>query len=93
MLFVAISPQQTSDRIFFPGIFRKVLCFFYFRNEGGVIIFIRYDVRKNAYKRRKTGQPGYDNIKININAIMDGDAKSDVQVGQGDIIVVSEGVF
>jgi polysaccharide export outer membrane protein len=41
----------------------------------------------------KTGQPGYDNVKININAIMDGDAKSDVQVGQGDIIVVSEGVF
>jgi len=43
--------------------------------------------------REKKGQPGYDTIKVNIKAIMDGSPTDDILIQNGDIIVVSEGVF
>ncbi len=36
---------------------------------------------------------GYENIKINIKAVMDGDSQADLLIENGDIIVISEGVF
>lgn len=36
---------------------------------------------------------GYENIKININAVMNGDSQADLAIEKGDIIVVSEGIF
>lgn len=38
-------------------------------------------------------RPGYDMLKINIKAIMAGDAQQDLVLEPGDILVVSEGVF
>jgi hypothetical protein len=36
---------------------------------------------------------GYDAMKINLNAAMDGDSKADLELQADDIVVVSEGVF
>ncbi len=36
---------------------------------------------------------GYENIKININAVIDGDSQADLAIENGDIIVISEGIF
>ncbi|MBP7736593.1 MAG: polysaccharide export protein [Spirochaetes bacterium] len=38
-------------------------------------------------------KPGYDSIKINLQKAMNGDAKEDVILKPGDIVVVSEGFF
>lgn len=43
--------------------------------------------------RPKNDKPGYDTIKVNIKAIMNGDAGKDIVIEPGDIIVVSEGIF
>jgi len=43
--------------------------------------------------RPKKGKPGYDTIKVNVKAIMNGDAGKDIVIEPGDIIVVSEGMF
>jgi len=43
--------------------------------------------------RPKKDGPGYDTIKVNINAVMGGDPNEDLLLTQGDIVVVSEGVF
>ncbi len=43
--------------------------------------------------RPKKDQTGYETIKVNIGAVMDGNSKTDVKLESGDIIVVSEGVF
>ena len=38
-------------------------------------------------------KPGYEPIKVNMNAVMNGDSKKDVVIQPGDIVVVSEGIF
>ncbi len=38
-------------------------------------------------------KPGYESIKINLHKAMDGDAKEDIILKPGDIVVVSEGFF
>ncbi|MBN2157877.1 MAG: polysaccharide export protein [Spirochaetes bacterium] len=38
-------------------------------------------------------KPGYQSIKINLKKAMDGDAKEDVVIQPGDIVIVSEGFF
>jgi len=43
--------------------------------------------------RPKKGTTGYDVIKVNVKDVMDGVADSDPAIDQGDIIVVSEGIF
>ena len=43
--------------------------------------------------RPKKGSTGYDIIKVNVKGIMDGNSTEDTVITQGDIIVVSEGVF
>jgi len=43
--------------------------------------------------RAKKGGAGYESIKINIAAVMAGDPKADQVLANGDIIVVSEGLF
>jgi polysaccharide biosynthesis/export protein len=43
--------------------------------------------------RMRKGKPGYDTIKVNIKAIMNGASESDIVLEPGDIIVVSEGMF
>lgn len=43
--------------------------------------------------RPKKGKAGYDAIKVNINAVMDGNSDEDILIQPGDIIVVSEGMF
>jgi hypothetical protein len=37
--------------------------------------------------------PGYQTLKINMKAVMDGDSEKDLPLKPGDIIVVSEGLF
>lgn len=43
--------------------------------------------------RPYTDKPGYQNIKINLKKAMDGDAKADIVLQPGDIVIVSEGFF
>ena len=43
--------------------------------------------------RPKAGETGYDTIKVNVGAAMDGNSNADVVLHSGDIVVVSEGVF
>jgi len=43
--------------------------------------------------RPRKDRPGYMSIKVDLEAVMDGDAKADIVIESGDIIVVSEGVF
>ena len=43
--------------------------------------------------RPKKGEKGYETIKVNINAVMDGSSKDDVVLETGDIVVISEGIF
>jgi polysaccharide biosynthesis/export protein len=48
--------------------------------------------RVKVLRPKKTG-PGYEAIKVNIKAVMDGNSDEDVLLKQGDIVTVSEGVF
>lgn len=41
----------------------------------------------------KKGASGYDVIKVNIKDVMDGNSNADTLINQGDIIVISEGIF
>ena len=43
--------------------------------------------------RPKKNSTGYDIIRVNVKGIMAGNATEDTVINQGDIIVVSEGVF
>ncbi len=43
--------------------------------------------------RQKQDGPGYDTLKINMDAVMNGNSKEDTLLKAGDIIVVSEGIF
>lgn len=43
--------------------------------------------------RERKSSTGYESIKINIKAVMDGDSKADLPIENGDIIVTSEGIF
>ncbi len=43
--------------------------------------------------RAKANSAGYETIKINIKAVMDGYSKADLAIENGDIIVTSEGIF
>ena len=43
--------------------------------------------------RQQGDQPGYETIPVNIKAVMDGNAQQDVLLQDGDMVVVSEGVF
>lgn len=43
--------------------------------------------------RSRKDQPGYDNIKISIKSVMEGDLEADQVLQNGDILVISEGAF
>jgi len=43
--------------------------------------------------RQVKGQARYQTLKININEVMQGKADRDIMIKEGDIIVVSEGMF
>lgn len=43
--------------------------------------------------RPRKDRPGYISIKVDLKAVLDGDATADIMVEPGDIIVVSEGLF
>lgn len=43
--------------------------------------------------RSRKDRPGYITIKVDLKAVLDGDASADIVIETGDIIVVSEGVF
>ena len=43
--------------------------------------------------RPRKDRPGYINIKVDLKAVLDGDANADVTIEAGDIIVISESVF
>jgi polysaccharide biosynthesis/export protein len=43
--------------------------------------------------RPRQDATGYETIKININAVMNGDSDEDIPLRPGDIIVVSQGMF
>lgn len=43
--------------------------------------------------RPRKDRPGYMSIKVDLQAVLDGDAKADIIIEAGDIIVISEGVF
>ncbi|MCD4782151.1 MAG: polysaccharide export protein [Candidatus Omnitrophica bacterium] len=49
--------------------------------------------RVKVLRSREDGRPGYETIKVNIKAVMDGDSDADVLLRPGDMVVISEGAF
>ena len=49
--------------------------------------------RVKVLRVRTDGKTGYEPLKIDIKAVMNGDPNADVAIHSGDIVVVSEGVF
>ena len=43
--------------------------------------------------RPRKDRPGYREIKVDLKAVINGDAKADILIEPGDIIVISEGFF
>jgi polysaccharide export outer membrane protein len=43
--------------------------------------------------RPRKDRPGYMSINVDLKAVLDGDAKADIVIESGDIIVLSEGLF
>lgn len=43
--------------------------------------------------RPRKDRPGYRSIKVDLKAVIDGDANADILIEPGDIIVISEGFF
>lgn len=43
--------------------------------------------------RPRKDRPGYISIKVDLEAVLNGDASADIVIQPGDIIVVSEGIF
>ncbi len=43
--------------------------------------------------RLKEGGPGYEMLKVDIKAIMNGSNEADILLKQGDVVVVSEGIL
>jgi len=43
--------------------------------------------------REKKDKPGYDTMKVNMSAVMQGSSTDDITITPGDIVVISEGVF
>ena len=99
---VAVSLKQSLSKKFFvygevvkPGT--------YYCDESTTVLraitmvggFTKFGSSSNVkvLRPRKGGQPGYDPIKVNIKALMNGDAKEDILLMPGDILVVTEGIF
>jgi polysaccharide export outer membrane protein len=98
---VAVSLKESRSRKFFvygevakPGTYPledKTTVLRAISMAGG---FTKFGSTSNAKLLRvKKDQPGYDTIKINIKAVMDGDSKADLMLQNGDILVLSVGVF
>ena len=55
--------------------------------------FNKFGSAKVRVLRLNKDKPGYQTVRVNINAIMNGSANKDIVLEPGDIIVVSEGMF
>lgn len=55
--------------------------------------FNKFGSAKVKVLRLRKDKPGYEAIRVNIKAVMNGAANKDVLIQPGDIIVVSEGLF
>ncbi len=55
--------------------------------------FTKYGSVHVKILRPQTAKAGYQTIKVNINAVMNGSNKEDTVLRQGDIVVVSEGIL
>ncbi len=56
--------------------------------------FTKYGSRsKVRVLRPRNDRPGYTKIQVDIEKVMDGDARADIVLEPGDIIVVSQGLF
>ncbi|MFH0985713.1 MAG: polysaccharide biosynthesis/export family protein [Candidatus Omnitrophota bacterium] len=51
------------------------------------------DSSKVKILKPKTQGPGYESVKVDIKAIMNGKSDADVLLMSGDVVVVSEGIF
>jgi len=56
--------------------------------------FTKFGSKSNVkILRPRKDRPGYISIKVDLKAVLDGDANADIIIQSGDIIVVSEGLF
>lgn len=56
--------------------------------------FTKFGSKSNVkILRPRQDRPGYISIKVDLKAVLEGDASSDIVIQPGDIIVVSDGVF
>jgi polysaccharide export outer membrane protein len=56
--------------------------------------FTKFGSKSNVkILRPRKNRPGYLNIKVDLKAVLNGDANADVLIEPGDIVVVSEGLF
>jgi len=56
--------------------------------------FTKFGSKSNVkILRPRKDRPGYISIKVDLKAVLDGDANADIVIQPGDIIVISEGLF
>jgi polysaccharide biosynthesis/export protein len=97
---VSVSLKESRSRKFFvygevmkPGT--------YYINENVTVLraitmaggFSKWGSSKVKILRPNKGKPGYTTVKVNIKAVMDGDAIEDILLESEDIIVVTQGIF
>ena len=98
---VAVSLTESRSRKFFvygevarPGVYtieENTTVLRAISMAGG---FTKYGSSSNVKVLRPyKDKTGYENIKISINAVMNGSSKDDIVLENGDMVVVSEGIF
>jgi polysaccharide biosynthesis/export protein len=97
---VSVSLKESRSRKFFvygevmkPGT--------YYINENVTVLraitmaggFSKFGSSKVKILRPNKGKPGYSTVKVDIKAVMDGNANEDMLLEPEDIIVVTQGIF
>lgn len=98
---VAVSLKASFSRKFFvygevvkPGSYPMEENMTVFRALAVAGGFTKFgDSSKVKILRPKTSGPGYDMIKVDIKAVMNGKTDADELLKPGDVVVVSEGIF
>ena len=98
---VSVSLRESRSRRFFvygeaikPGAYPIAEDFTVLKAISIAGGFTRYgSASRVRLLRPRKDKPGYEMIKVNIKAVMDGKVEEDILLQPGDIIVVSEGMF
>ncbi|HOW43237.1 MAG TPA: polysaccharide biosynthesis/export family protein [Candidatus Omnitrophota bacterium] len=97
---VSVSLREARSHKFF--VYGEVMRPGTFQLEGSTTVlraismaggFTKFGSTHVKVLRPRSNKPGYETIKVNIKAVMDGNSDDDLVLQTGDIVVVSQGVF